>query len=585
MFRRLSLLWRIWLSASVALTLVFAFTGVVLQRHAFETTSRSVDEAVKAGFQAYESVWNTRSRMLATVASVVSRMPNVRAAFGTGDEATIRDSATEVWSTFTNDLKQSAFFLVATPEGEPIASFDAENGPAMPKHWPVVKEARNQFPRQVSGAIVAGGELFQTVVTPVYVHSGQGSGLINVLVAGYPVNSLLAQSLKESTGGCEFVFVGDGRVYASTLNDRATRVVAERLAQGPVSGPVSDGVRQYAVLIRDLAGPQGTSTGKLYILRSYDTAIEHLRALRRDLLLMWLVAIATGLALSYWVVRRVVRPVEILDRAAAEVARQNYNFRVSVDSDDELGRLAQTFNTMCASLQGAREELIRQERISTIGRLAGSIVHDLRNPLAAIYGGSELLVDEDVSDTQKRRLAGNIHRAAKRIQAMLQDLSNVSGGKSRDAELCRLAEVVSLAVDASRPTAEAQGVRFTVDCPADLQLPLERARMERVFLNLIGNALEAMPHGGEVRVRARREGAGVVIDVEDTGPGVSAEIRGKLFQPFVTFGKKNGLGLGLALSRQTVLDHGGDMWVDTNAGLGARFCLRLPVDKQSSAVA
>lgn len=585
MFRRLSLLWRIWLSASVALTLVFAFTGVVLQRHAFETTSRSVDEAVKAGFQAYESVWNTRSRMLATVASVVSRMPNVRAAFGTGDEATIRDSATEVWSTFTNDLKQSAFFLVATPEGEPIASFDAENGPAMPKHWPVVKEARSQFPRQVSGAIVAGGELFQTVVTPVYVHSGQGTGLINVLVAGYPVNSLLAQSLKESTGGCEFVFVGDGRVYASTLNDRATRVVADKLAQGPVSGPVSDGVRQYAVLIRDLAGPQGKNTGKLYILRSYDTAIEHLRALRRDLLLMWLVAIATGLALSYWVVRRVVRPVEILDRAAAEVARQNYNFRVSVDSDDELGRLAQTFNTMCASLQGAREELIRQERISTIGRLAGSIVHDLRNPLAAIYGGSELLVDEDVSDAQKHRLAGNIHRAAKRIQAMLQDLSNVSGGKGCDAELCRLVEVISLAVEASRPTAEAQGVRFFVDCPADLQLALERARMERVFLNLIGNALEAMPHGGEVRVHARREGAGVVIDLEDTGPGVSAEIRGKLFQPFVTFGKKNGLGLGLALSRQTVLDHGGDMWVDTTAGPGARFCLRLPFDKQSSAVA
>lgn len=581
-YRRLSLLWRIWLSASLALTLVFAFTGVVLQRHAFETTSRSVDEAVKAGFQAYESVWNTRSRMLATVASVVSRMPNVRAAFGSGDENTIRDSATEVWSTFTNDMKQSAFFLVATPDGEPIVTFDAETGPALPKHWPFIRQIRNQFPHQVAGAIVADGELYQTVVTPVYIDAGPGKALINVLVAGYPVNSILAQSLKDSTGGCEFIFVGGGRVYASTLNDRATGVVFAKLAANAGGGPVSDGVTQYAALVRDLAGPRGASAGKLYILRSYDSAIQHLRALRRDLVLMWVVAIAIGLALSYLVVRRVIRPVENLDRAAAEVARQNYTFRVPIESEDELGRLAQTFNTMCASLQSAREELIRQERISTIGRLAGSIVHDLRNPLAAIYGGSELLVDEDVSDAQKRRLAGNIHRAALRIQGMLQDLSNVSGGKSRDPEPCSLAEVVYPAVESSRAAAEAQGVRFSIDCPPDLQLTLERARMERVFQNLIGNALEAMPQGGEIRFRARRHNNGVLIEFEDTGPGVSAEIRGKLFQPFVTFGKKNGLGLGLALSRQTILDHGGDMWVDSTPAPGARFCIRLPFDRKSA---
>jgi signal transduction histidine kinase len=77
----------------------------------------------------------------------------------------------------------------------------------------------------------------------------------------------------------------------------------------------------------------------------------------------------------------------------------------------------------------------------------------------------------------------------------------------------------------------------------------------------------------------------VLIEVEDTGPGISVEIRGKLFQPFVTYGKKNGLGLGLALSRQTVLDHGGDLWVDSNGSGGARFYLRLPFAKRGAAVA
>jgi signal transduction histidine kinase len=100
--------------------------------------------------------------------------------------------------------------------------------------------------------------------------------------------------------------------------------------------------------------------------------------------------------------------------------------------------------------------------------------------------------------------------------------------------------------------------------------------MERVFQNLIGNAIEAMPTGGSVRVRAEAVAGEVLVWVEDTGPGIPASIAGELFQPFVTLGKQNGLGLGLALSRKTVLSHGGDLWSEP-ANVGARFKMRLPV--------
>ena len=107
-------------------------------------------------------------------------------------------------------------------------------------------------------------------------------------------------------------------------------------------------------------------------------------------------------------------------------------------------------------------------------------------------------------------------------------------------------------------------------------MPLERSRMERAFVNLIGNALEAMPNGGEVRIRAELVDGSAVVHVEDNGPGIAPEIRSRLFHPFVSAGKRNGLGLGLALSRQTVLEHGGDMWVESEPGRGARFIFRLP---------
>jgi signal transduction histidine kinase len=274
--------------------------------------------------------------------------------------------------------------------------------------------------------------------------------------------------------------------------------------------------------------------------------------------------------------KRVLDPVKQLDRAAARIAHQEYETRVPKPGNDELGRLAQTFNAMCLSIQEARAELIRQERISTIGRLSSSIVHDLRNPLAAIYGGSEMLMDSELNSVQVKRLATNIYRSSRAVKDLLQELVDVSRKRIQPAEICRLRDVICAAAEVQAAQAEGQGVKLTIDVCAEIELPLERARIERVFLNLISNAIEAMPQGGSIHIAAERRDDEVLIRVEDTGPGVPVQVRPMLFQPFVTSGKKNGLGLGLALARQTLLDHGGDLWVDESFPDGARFWLKIP---------
>jgi signal transduction histidine kinase len=339
---------------------------------------------------------------------------------------------------------------------------------------------------------------------------------------------------------------------------------------------VSDGVHKYAWFRTPLLDVSGRKVADLCILRSFEGADRQIAGLSTTIVLLWLAAMCAGLGLTYLLARRIVEPVKQLDRAAAEVARQNYAIEVEVTGEDEIGRLARTFNNMCASIRKAREDLIRQERISTIGRLSGSIVHDLRNPLAAIYGGAEMLVDADLPPAHVKRLAGNIYRASRRIQELLQDLLNVSRGKSRAPEVCRLREVAAAACESLAATAEAQAVTIGLSIPPDIELPLERSRMERAFLNLVANALEAMPDGGDIQISAALESGSVVVQVQDNGPGIAPEIRASLFQPFVTAGKRNGLGLGLALTRQTVLEHGGDMWVESEPGKGARFRFRLP---------
>jgi signal transduction histidine kinase len=630
-FSRLSLLWKILLPTSVVLTVVFAVAGWMVQSNVVRTTSESVEHEARASFQAYKSLWQARADGLATVSRILSTMSDIRKVLGTGDAATIGDTAGEMWGKVS---AEDAFFLVADPRGKVIAAQGGAGGAgavrAFPPNedFPEVQVARARFPEQVSGFVERGGALFQVVITPVYVQAAGGAGLLDVLVAGYGVDNRVAARLKQETGGSDFVFTSGRQVIASTL-PAAARVPgfnasAPAGGQGvPNVGSNENGSNDdYLALPTPLMDVGGQRIGQLFILRPFAEERRRIAMLRTEIVALWLTAMVAALVVTFLVAKRIMRPVAELDRAAAEIARQNYDYRVGVESGDELGRLATTFNGMCESIQHAREDLTRQERISTIGRLSTSIVHDLRNPLAAIYAGSEMLVDSDLPVPQVRRLATNIYRASRLIQEMLQQLLNASRGRTGTAEVCPVRDVISAAWSSVEAAAESQHVELISEVPDALECPMERERMERVFSNLFENALEAMPGGGTVRVTLNRaagalngaggigsngftlnsaagagpngseailnsaggagnspEDSGIEIVVKDSGPGIPPEVRARLFQPFVTLGKKNGLGLGLALSRQTLLDHGGDLWLRGGAGRGAEFHLRLPGEK------
>src|SRR5579872_2281743 len=550
-----SLLWRILFSTSIAITVLFAAMGWLLQDQFVRIASTTLGDEARASFQAYESLWKARGDQLASISLILSRLPSVRSAFGTGDGATIRDSASEVWDQLS---RPETLFLVCDPNGAVIASVagleSKQNPTAQLSQIAAVPSAARKFPKQARGFVTLGGRLYQIVITPVYVATTQDSALLNVLVAGIAVDADLVHELKNATGGSDFVFLAPslqrGPVVASTLDAGAERAL-------PVGSPAQSQVAllgsQYLQVAFPLTDVDGNSVGELRILRSFEGALHQITAVRSNLAMLWLGAVLAGIGLTYLLARRLLKPVDELDRAAAEIATGNYNVRVPVHGGGEIGRLAETFNSMCASIRKAREDLIRQERIATIGRLSTSIIHDLRNPLAAIYGGAEMLVDTKLSGAQVERLAANIYRASRQVQSLLQELADVTQGRGHAREVCRLREVVTAAYEPLAAIAEARGVTVRIDLEEDVELPLDRSPMERVFQNLLSNAIEAMPNGGSVSVRADRSDREIVVSVEDNGPGIPASIAAQLFEPFVTAGKKNGVGLGLALSRETVV--------------------------------
>jgi len=163
-----------------------------------------------------------------------------------------------------------------------------------------------------------------------------------------------------------------------------------------------------------------------------------------------------------------------------------------------------------------------------------SAVHDLRNPLATICAGTDILVQPDLTSANVRRLAGNIRAAAVRMRELLSNLISAVRGDPALIGVCDLREVIVVASDLALATKKPGRVQVLFGVPEGIMMHLERSPVERVFFNVIENAIEAMPHGGRINICARQSVEGVLIAVEDTGPGIPDHVRDRLFEPFLS---------------------------------------------------
>ena len=568
-FGAVPLRWRVFLATSTTVTLLFALAGWGLEQYVISVADDSARAEIQASIRAYEAIWKARTQVLLATTAVMGAMSDVRAAFATRDRQTIRDSVQELWSRVSD---QPAVFLVLDPEGHLISTL-GEKASELSASTISVKAIIEKFPLQLSGYVRDESRLFYVVLTPVYVQGSHGPLLLNILCAGFRIDDHMGRELKALAPGSNFVFLDAGQVFASTLDRQLVSGLPKFLAAGSDSTGNRLWRDRFIVSQRPLEGIRGGPVAELGILYSYVEVRASLAKLRRVVALAWIFTVVAALLISSYTTRRLLGPVKLLDKAASAVAAGNYQYRVPESGSDELSRLAKTFNHMCESIERAQGERIRQEQMNTIARLATSLVHDLRNPLAAIYGGAEMLVDGNLPSEQTRRIAGTIYRSSQRVQALLGDLLSLSRGEGREPELCCLRELIEAAAEPI-VTAYSQ-LTIEIAVSPQLQVLVHPTRIERVFTNLLSNCVEAMPEGGRVWIDERLGKEYADIFVRDTGPGIPAELRGRLLRPFVT-GRRSGLGLGLALSRQTMTDAGGDLFLVDDGNPGACFCVRFP---------
>jgi signal transduction histidine kinase len=223
-----------------------------------------------------------------------------------------------------------------------------------------------------------------------------------------------------------------------------------------------------------------------------------------------------------------------------------------------------------------REDLLakasRSERLATFGQLVGSIGHELRNPLGVIESSLFLLRGRVGDDERVRKHLDRIGEQVRLSNDIISGLLDLV----RDRPIPReRVEIPALAAAASSAVPCPPGVRLSLDGLDGLAASGDATQLRQALVNLVLNAVQAASPRGEVRVRGRVDGEMLALDVEDTGPGVPASVRGRLFEPLITT-KEHGNGLGLALVKRVAERHGGTVSHEPRPGGGARFTLRLP---------
>jgi signal transduction histidine kinase len=312
---------------------------------------------------------------------------------------------------------------------------------------------------------------------------------------------------------------------------------------------------------------------------------------------------AVGLAISVlavllfgaWVARSVARPVRRAAEAAAAVAGGDFDVRLRERGVDEIAALAAAFNAMTRALAEGRRALIEQnQQLQASERhksdLISMVSHELRTPLSSVIGFTRLLLDRDFDADERRRYLEIIDTEARRLGSLAEDFLDVrlleEGQFALDVEPVDLVTLVREQVLLF--FGAANGHRLVLDLPAEMVIvDGDRDRLAQVIGNLFSNAIKYSPAGGTVEVRLRLEPTAARLSVTDEGVGIPREHQERIFEKFFRGAASasgiGGTGLGLAVSREIVDAHGGDIGFRSTEGVGSTFWLRLPLSRRERA--
>jgi len=335
-----------------------------------------------------------------------------------------------------------------------------------------------------------------------------------------------------------------------------------------------------------------TSTGStLTLALSTYNVIDKERELFRMILIVFyfvssLPIFFIAILVSMLLTEEITRPLVHLEEATRRVTEGDFTYRILTRKQGEFSNLVDSFNTMVSELDISRRKLLQAEKISAWQEIARRLAHEIRNPLTPIKLSAQRILkryEENAADFGRVLSQGtdSIIKEVENLERLLREFSDFARLPEPQLEPTVLVKLLQETAAMYDTLSSNVKMDFS-EVPGDLILHVDPAQIKRVFANLFKNAIQAMPEGGSISVRAdavrKAHATFCRIQVRDTGEGIEEKDRQMIFDPYFST-KKEGSGLGLAIAQRVVFDHKGNIWVESVRGSGTTFFIDLPMDK------
>ncbi len=516
---------------------------------------------------------------LAQSAALLANLPSLKALMTTRDAATIQDASADIWRLVPSDI-----FLLSDLKGNVLALQTSAPG--------ITKSAAQELLKSSMGADQPSfwwhspGHLYQVFLQPVYFGAPKNASQLGLLCVGHEISENLAGQVSKVASSQVAFFYGPTLTVSTLQPEQQYELVhlsaSEVANQANGSGAQWKGVRlsgeEFLATTVDL-DPGSPQTVRLTVLKSYDKAVAFLDSLNRVLLGLGLLAVLAGCGLVFLISDTFTKPLANLVSGVRALERGDFAYPLSVRPGDEVAEVTGAFERMRTNLRRSQQELLGAERLATIGRVASSISHDLRHPLTAVVANAEFLCERDLDTAQREELYHEIRAAVDQMTDLVESLLEFSRARESLRRIFGPVEpAVERAIHLVRARPEFHSLKISVAREGKCETWFDQKKMERVFSNMILNACEAVPpETGKVEVDLREGTDEVEIRIIDNGPGVAEAVRRRLFQPFTSYGKQNGIGLGLTISQKILQDHGGGIFLESSETGKTVFRLTLPI--------
>jgi signal transduction histidine kinase len=560
---RLRLRTRFLLSMLLITTGLTTTSLLLVQRSIRSNVRQSIAVNLRHSVAAFQDFRHERETMLTSQVALVADLPITRSIMTSADPVTIQDASQDVWQ---NARSSSDLFILIDRSGKIVALHTKTPGFTNEAAEKYFQQSLDDDHGETSHWWLGEHHLYQTFIEPIYRGSRTDGTMLGFLVIGYEINDRLASEVSK-VAGSQVAFSCGSEIVATTLMPAQTEGGSiQNLIAGSVHDDPRDielGSERFLATSLELSSSRETPV-RLSVLGSYDQATKFVDQLNRYLLLLGLAAILVGSGLVFFISHTFTRPLGSLVAGVRALEGGDFHHPLDSRGGDEVAELTQTFDRMRASLLKTQRDLLESEQLATIGRMASSISHDLRHSLAAIVANSEFLCESHLTPVQREELYQEVRTGVNLMTDLIDSLLEFARTReSLTPAYGTVSETIQRAVLAVRLHPRHHNRSIDVFCGAQLSGWFDQRKLERALYNLLLNACEAAPPlGGKVEITAAEVAGTITISVADNGTGIAESIRERLFHPFVSYGKENGTGLGLAVVQKIVQDHGGEITVE-----------------------